>query len=87
MQPQRSRESLSISDFLPSKEDAAELESRAVHFLMHFLTEEFEAIIRPKKYAPKQKQLHQSTKTEVVPIEVLFKDEKYRSKTIEFSHS
>ena len=83
MQPQRSRESLSIFDFLPSEEDAAELERRAVHFLMRFLTEEFEALSALKKYAPKQEQLHQSSKTEVAPMKVLFKDEKYTSETID----
>ena len=43
-QPQRSRESLSIADFLPSEEDGAELQTRATHFLMRFLTEELEAL-------------------------------------------
>ena len=83
MKPQRSRESLSISDFLPSEEDAAELEKRATQFLMCFLTEELEALADLRKYAPEQEQLHPPTKTEVAPMKVLFKDEKYTSETID----
>ena len=82
-QPQRSRESLSISDFLPSEEDGAELETRAIHFLMRFLTEELEALAGLRKYAPKQEQFHPPIKTEVAPMKVLFKDEKYVSETID----
>ena len=83
MKPQRNKESLSISDFLPSEEDAAELEKRATQYLMRFLTEELEALADLKKYAPEQEQVHAPSKTEVVPMKVLFKDEKYTSETID----
>ena len=82
-QPQRSRESLSIADFLPSEEDGAELQTRATHFLMRFLTEELEALAGLRKYSPKQEQFHPPTKTDVAPMKVLFKDEKYTSETID----
>lgn len=44
MQPQCSRDALTISDFLPSEEDAAELKTRATHYLMRILTEELEQL-------------------------------------------
>ena len=83
MEPQRSRDSLSISDFLPSEEDGAELEKRATQFLMRFLTTEFKSLQNLQRYAPKEELIHQPIKTEVVPMKVLFKDEKYISDTID----
>ena len=82
MKPQRSRESLSISDFLPSEEDAAELEKRATQFLV-FFDRRVGSIGRLKKICSEQEQLHPPTKTEVAPMKVLFKDEKYTSETID----
>lgn len=83
MQPQRSRESLTISDFLPNEEDATELKKRATHYLMRFLTQEFKGLTHLKQQAPEQKPFHPPTKTEIAPMKVLFKDEKYTSETID----
>ncbi len=40
-QPQRSRQSLTISHFLPTEEDVQELQARAVQYMMKFLVAEF----------------------------------------------
>ena len=82
-QPQCSRETLTISNFLPSEADAAELKTRATHYLMRSLTQEFTALAQLKKHAPEQRPIHPPTKTEVAPMKVLFKDEKYTSETID----
>ena len=39
--PQRSSQSLTISDFLPSEDDAEQLRKRAHHYIMKFLVTEF----------------------------------------------
>lgn len=83
MQPQRSRESLTISDFLPTEEDAEELKLRAMHYIMHFLVHEFKELQGLKEFLPQQTTIHPIKKTEVVPMKVLFKDEKYTSETID----
>ena len=68
MQPKRSRDTLTISDFLPCEDDAANLKTRAIHYIMRFLTEEFEQLLHLKQYAPDQRPLHHPTKSEVAPI-------------------
>ena len=50
---------------------------------MRFLTQEFTALAELKKHAPEQRPIHPPTKTEVAPMKVLFKDEKYASETID----
>lgn len=42
--PQQSRQALTISNILPSAEDASVLEKRAVRFLMSFLVSEFSSL-------------------------------------------
>ena len=83
MQPQRSRNTLTISDFLPCEDEAANLKTRASHYIMRFLTEKFEQLLHLKQYAPEQRPRHHPTKSEVAPMKVLFKDEKYTSETID----
>ena len=80
--PQRSRQSLEISDILPSENDAAQLQLRAVDYMMRFLVREFKGLAKLKKYIPEQVPLHPVKKSEVVPMKVLFKDEKFTSETI-----
>lgn len=81
--PQRSRQSLDVSEILPSEEDAAQLHLRAVEYMMRFLVNEFKDLAGLKKYAPSHVPLHPATKSEVVPMTVLFKDEKYTAETID----
>lgn len=83
MHPQRSRKSLSLTDFLPDENDARKLTVRAVQYLMRFLVQEFSGLQDLAKFAPVQQPFHPTIKTEVVPMKVLFKDEKYTSETID----
>lgn len=81
--PQKSRKSLGILDILPNEDDAAQLKLRALQFMMKFLVGEFKDLAGLKKYVPPQVSLHPVEKSEVVPMKVLFKDEKYISETID----
>ena len=83
MQPQRSRESLTISDFLPDEHDAAELRTRAIQYIMCFLVQTFNGLHDLAQFVPEQQSLHPTVKSEVVPMKVLFKDEKYTAETID----
>ena len=80
--PQMNRDLLTISDFLPSEADAAELKKRAVSYIMNFLVQEFPALIDLKKLLPRKPETV-IAKSEVVPMQVLFKDEKYIAETID----
>ena len=82
-QPQRSRQSLTISDFLPSLEDARHLKERATAFLMRFLAEEFDSLSDLEPFVPSHQSPHPVQKSTVVPMKVLFKDEKYIGETID----
>lgn len=81
--PQKSRQSLGISDILPSEVDAAQLKLMATEYMMKFLVKEFKGLAGLKKYLPLKVPLHPVRKSEVVPMKVLFKDEKYTSETID----
>ena len=83
MHPQRSRESLNLSDFLPDEHDTAELKTRAIQYIMRFLVQEFSELHVLGQFVPEQQPLHPTVKTKVVPTKVLFKDEKYINETID----
>jgi len=81
--PQRPRSSLRIDDFLPSEIDAAILKERSVHYIMSFLVENFSGLKHLSHLVPPTEPLHPIAPTEVVPMKILFKDEKYKSITID----
>lgn len=66
----------------PSAEDADALSKAAVHFTMEFLVEEFESLKDLKSFVPPIES-HPVSKLTAVPMAILFKDEKYKDKTIE----
>ena len=80
--PQRHPQTLTISDILPSCEDAAELEKHAVDFIKKFLVAEFSDL---KHFQAElvQDEGHPTEKSVVVPMKILFKDEKYKAQTID----
>jgi hypothetical protein len=82
-EPQRSRQSLTIDDFLPSSEDAMKLQQSAVQYLMSFLVENFTDLADLQCYVPPTEPIHPPQKSEVVPMKILFKDEKLKSDTID----
>ena len=81
--PQRSRQSLTIDDFLPSSEDAMKLQQNAVQYLMSFLAENFTDLADLQCYVSPIEPIHPPEKSEVVPMKILFKDEKLKSDTID----
>ena len=81
--PQRSRESLTISDFLPSEQEFGELKKRAVHYIAGLLVHEYKHLQQLRQFIPARTPIHPPSKSEFVPMEVLFKDEKYVAETVE----
>ena len=81
--PQKPRSSLTCSDFLPSDSDASELQKRAVLYIMEVLVFAFSYLGDLQKFLPSRKSPHAVQKSVVVPMQILFKDEKYKSETIE----
>ena len=80
--PQRSMESLTISDFMLSESDAEEMGAHATSYMMWFLVTNFSAF-SDLKFVPDETPLHPVVKTEVIPMKILFRGEKYISETIE----
>lgn len=84
--PQCSRSSLDCSNFLPSTDDADALNEAAVQYTMEFLVGEFDTLKELKSLVPSRQNTHPVTKPTVAPMAILFKDEKYKDKTIEIMH-
>lgn len=80
--PQRDPATLTISNLLPSEGDGTELEKRAVNHIMHFLVEEFPSLSHLQSLLPSS-ETDPVGKSNVVPIKILFKEEKYKSETTE----
>ena len=81
--PQMTRSSLTIDHFLPSESDSSILKERAVHYMMNFLVESFPCLSDLKKFVPTPEPIHKVVPSEVMPMKILFKDEKFKSETIE----
>ena len=81
--PQRDPHTLTISDILPSAGDAAELEKRAVHYVMHLLVMEFTSLNELEIFLPNEQVPTSIEKSVVIPMKILFKDEKYITETID----
>lgn len=81
--PQRPRSSLSVEDFIPSKEDADALHAAAVQYMMEFLVAEFDSLHHLKSLVPCRQSPHPAIKATVAPMPILFKDEKYTAATVE----
>ena len=78
--PQQPRSSLTISDFLPSEVDAAILKERATQYMMTFLVDTFTDLKPLSKLIPPT---HPITRSHIVPMKILFLDEKYKSVTLD----
>ena len=83
--PQRSRHSLTCDDFLPTADDGLQLKSRAVLFTMEILVSHFPSLSHLKNVLPARTSPHvrHSQKSEVVPLKILPRDEKYIAENIE----
>lgn len=81
--PQCSRQSLGIEDFLPTADDAGILQRRAINFMTRILVKEFSDLKDLRSYTPNKEQVQSVKKAEVVPMMVLFKDEKFITENID----
>ncbi len=80
--PQGSRKLLTAADILPHVDDAAVLRKRALLYLQHFLVTDFIAL---RKLRPLVPTIHPSgpvRKSVVVPMKILFRDEKYAAENV-----
>lgn len=81
--PQRNPDTLSISDILPSAADGEEIRKRAIHYIMQFLVTQFESLKHLQSLVPPQSSPHPVARSTVIPMKILFKDEKYKAETID----
>ena len=81
--PQQPRESITIEDISPSESDCRVLKQRAIHFIMEFLVKTFSSLVDLEEFVPAVEPIHPVQKSEVVPMKLLLKDEKYKSETID----
>ena len=81
--PQRSHDSITIEDISPSEEDAKALKEHAIRYIMGFLVTSFTSLSKLAEFIPAVEPLHPVEKSEVVPMKLLLKDEKYKSETID----
>lgn len=79
--PQGNRSQLKADDILPSLDDTQALHDRAVIFLQQFMVQKFRDLSELEKFAP-IREFNRKTKTEIVPMKVLFKDEKYAAENV-----
>ena len=80
---QQTRQSLTINDFTPTDRDGIVLQQHATHYVMGFLVSAFQSLSDLKEFVPSREVVHHVEKSVVVPMKILFKDEKYKSETIE----
>ena len=70
-----------ITDILPTEGDGQKLKKRAVQYVMQFLVTEFGCLNHLKSFLPDEESPHCVNKSNVVPMKILFKDEKYKAET------
>ena len=81
--PQRDPATMTISDLLPNERDGQELHKQAVQHIMCFLVEEFSSVTYLAALISPEDTPHKICKSTIVPMKVLFKDEKYKSETVD----
>ena len=74
--PQKSRHTLTLSEVLPNAEDGQQLYDRAVSYTMKLLVESFPSLEKLKPLISTGNSTSVK-KSVVVPMKILFKDEKY----------
>ena len=81
--PQRSKSSLTIDDLIPSEEDGVVIYDRAVTYVMRIFVTFFKSLSALQNLVPKPHSPHTPSKSEVVPMMILAKDEKYKQANME----
>ena len=69
--------------FIPNEADAECLEKYAVQCMMEFLVKNFTSLKSLSHLVPPRQSPHPIQKSTVVPMKVLFRDEKHTAETIE----
>ena len=85
--PQKSRSELTIDDLIPNEADGEEMFVRAVQYVMRFMVTHFKAFAHLKNKVFPLKLPHPVKKSEVAPLKILDKDEKYTQANIEILES
>ena len=80
--PQASRNKLTSTDILPGIEEATALRKRALIFLQQFLVREFDDLHELQSLAQAEPLSSPATKTDVIPMRILFRDEKYVAENV-----
>ena len=81
--PQRSRQDIVIDDLLPSVEDSKILYQRALDLTKEFIVSHFDVLSDLKQFLPSKPVDHPVVKSEVIPMKMLMKDEKYTTESID----
>ena len=81
--PQRSLNDLTIDDLIPSEDDGHALHHRAVAYVMRILVTFFKSLSSLHNLVNKPHCPHPPSKSEVVPMKILAKDEKYQQENLE----
>ena len=79
---QKSRSELDEKDILPSEADGACLHTRMIKFMMSFIVKEFVSLSNLAQFIPSES-VSPVQKSEVVPLKLLFRDEKSTDETIQ----
>ena len=78
----KSRQSITLSE-LPNAEDGRQLYNRAVAYTMRLLVEAFPSLDKLKPFIFTRDSAAPVTKSVVVPMKVLFRDDKYTDENIQ----
>ena len=81
--PQLPRSKLNHTHFLPNEDDVRCLEQYAVQYMVEFLVENFKSLQHLSHLVPAQYSPHPVQKSSVIPMKILFRNEKYTAETIE----
>ena len=85
--PQRSLNDLTIDDLVPNEEDGCVLHGRAVAYVMKILVTFFKCLSSLQNLVAKPRCPYPPSKSEVVPMKILAKDEKYQQANLEILES
>ena len=83
MKPQRSLNDLTIDDLIPNEEDGCAIHHRAVIYVMRILVISFKSLFGLQNHVPKPHCPHPPSKSEIAPMKILAKDEKYQQANLE----
>ena len=81
--PQRSMKDLTIDELVPNEDDGLALHDRAIIYVERILVTYFKSLSTLENLVPKPSCPHPPSESEVIPMKVLAKDEKYQQANLE----